>query len=217
MSITRREAITGTVILALTGVGELAYHLVSPIDPSMDAKTAVESAAANLSAMELASWFDLAIMFYTPALIVIGLVAGARTGRLAWIGALVGGVSALIGTGYLFASDVLVVEAAKGAMSVDGYAAYLSNPVVSTAVPVYLIGFVLAMVLLGIALARSGAVATWAGVLLPGGFLVGVVGSAAGLTPVIVLGDLMVLAAFAACVKALFEPAAQVAMVAETA
>jgi len=207
MNITRREAVLGTVALALTGLGEMAYHLVSPVDPSMDAKTAVASATADLSAMKLASWLDLGIMFYTPALIVLGLVAGARSGRLAWVGTVIGGVAALIGTGYLFASDVLVVEAAKGKLSVDGYDAYLNNPVVSTAVPIYLVGFVLAMVLLGIALARSGSVPTWAGVLLPISVVVGVIGSGAGVTLVIVLGDLMLLAVFATCAKAMFASA----------
>jgi glucan phosphoethanolaminetransferase (alkaline phosphatase superfamily) len=74
-------------------------------------------------------------------------------------------------------------------------------------VPIYLVGFVLAMVLLGIALARSGSVPTWAGVLLPISVVVGVIGSGAGVTLVIVLGDLMLLAVFATCAKAMFASA----------
>ena len=204
----RRTAVAGALCLVVGSVGQLAQAAVTPVmSGSATGAEQVARAQAHPAAMRLAAWLDLGTPFFVAALVAVAVVAGAAAGsRLAWWGGAVGVATGLPGIAYLLAWDVLLVEALQGAPS-PGYGAvydaYLGNPVVTTVTVVYLLGHVVSLVLLGVALWRSGAVPRWVGALLAAVPFLEIAGTATALKPVVLVSFAALVVAFGRCVLAL--------------
>lgn len=204
----RKTAVAGALCLVVGSVGQLAQAAVTPVSSgSATGAQQVARAQAHPGAMKLASWLDLGTPFFVVALVAVAVVAGAAAGsRLAWWGGAVGVATGLPGVAYLLAWDVLLVEGLQGPPP-GGYAAvydaYLGNPVVATATLVFLLGHVVSLLLLGIALWRSGAVPRWVGALLAAQPFLEIAGAATAVKPVTLVSYLALVVAFVACARAL--------------
>jgi hypothetical protein len=200
----RWGAIAGVACLAISAVGQLVQYLVTPlVSQGTEPADLVAQAAAHPSAMRLASWLDLAILFLVPAVLVVGRLAGAARSPLAAVATGITFVTTLLGSGYLLATDVLVQPPGTAA----GVAAYLADPVVSTVTLVFLAGHVVGFLLLAVALGRSRAVPVWAAVALGVFPLAEIGGQAIGIRPVSVVAYLLLVVAFGACAAAVLRRA----------
>jgi hypothetical protein len=82
-----RLTVTGVVCLLGASVGSLVQFVVSPIGAGDPASAQVAAAAAHPTRMAWAAVLDLPILLLIPALVYIAWLAGARSSRLAAIGA----------------------------------------------------------------------------------------------------------------------------------
>lgn len=203
----RRETVIAVICLALGSVGQLAQYLVTPLgSEEASASSNVGRAVAHPTSMQLAAWLDLTILFFLPALVVVGCLAGARTTRLGWVASVLAIGTTIPGIAYVLAPDVLYAESIHGTVTPRAITAYNGSAVVSVATLVFLIGHVLGLILLGIALWRVGSVPRWAAVCLAVSPLLEVAGAALDVKPVGVLAYLLLIAAFGACAVAITRP-----------
>ncbi len=203
----RREVVVGIICLALGSVGQLAQYLATPLG-SEEASTAsnVARAVAHPTAMQLAAWLDLTILFFLPALGVVAYLAGARTTRLGWVASVLAIGTTIPGIAYLLATDVLYVEAIHGAVTARAITAYNNSGVVTVATLVFLVGHVVGMLLLGVALWRAESVPRWAAVSLAVSPFLEIAGGAVDVRPLGVAAYLLLMAAFGACAVAIARP-----------
>jgi hypothetical protein len=210
---TRREIGLAVVCLAVGSAGQLVQYVVSPLGgPEAAPADNIARAMAHPTAMEWASWLDLSILFFLPALVVVAWLAGARTTRLGWVAAVVAIGTTVPGLAYLLAPDVLYVAAVHGAVTARAIEASGSVAVVQAATLAFLVGHVLGLLLLAVALWRAGSVPRWAAVCLALSPLLEFGGTAAGSRPVVIAGYVLLTAAFAACAMAVAQPHARIAV-----
>ncbi len=193
--------IAGVSLLGAS-VGQLLQFLVSPVNPGDPAATQVADAAAHPAAMSAAVVLDLPLLLIIPAVIFIGLAAGYHTSMLARVGTVLT-TAAVLGAGYLLAGDVVVRVAAQHAGGVAVAGAVTGSGVFDFVAVVYLAGHVVGFVLLGVAAWRNRTLPRWAAVSLIAWPLLEMGGSAAGLKPVAAVGDVLLVAACAAALRAL--------------
>jgi hypothetical protein len=200
---TRREIGLGVTCLVVSSVGQLVQFLVTPVsEGEQSAASNVAKAVAHPTAMATAAWLDLTLLFFLPALVVVAYLARARTTRLGWFASLLAIGTTIPGIAYVFAPDVLYVEAIQGHVSAGAIDAYNGAAVVSIATIVFLIGHVVGLILLAVALYRARAVPVWAAACLAVSPLLEIAG-ATGVKPVGVLAYLLLMVAFGACALAL--------------
>jgi hypothetical protein len=190
-----REVVVAVVCLALGSVGQLAQFLVTPVDSGGSVAENAAAAAAAPGRMQAAAWLDLTILFFVPALLVAGRLAAAGTTRLGWVATLIAVGTTLFGIAYVLAPDAMYAGKAPS----SAIQAYMDAPVVGVSTVVFLVGHVLGMVLLGIALWRTGQVPRWAGVCLAIYPFAEFGGTGAGVPAVVVAGYLLLTLAFGAC------------------
>ena len=192
--------------MVVGSAGQLAQYLVSPISEAASAASNVAKAAAHPSAMQWAAWLDLTILFFLPALVVVGYLAGARTTRLGWVASVLAIATTVPGIAYLFAPDVLYVEAIHGDVTARAITAFNASGVVTASTVVFLFGHVFGLLLLGVALSRAGSVSRWAAVCLAVSPFAEIAGGAMGVRLLSVAGYLLLMAAFGACAAAIVRP-----------
>jgi hypothetical protein len=191
--------------LVLGPLGQLAQYLVTPLKGDATAAEQVAAVAVDLSSMRLALVLDVVVLLIIPAVLFVGVVAGARSSWLAMTG------TALAFGGYLSATvlvaqDALIYEAARRPDATAAAAlveAYTANGLVSGLLLTYLAAHTIGLILLGIALVRSRAVPVLAGVALAASPVLDIVGFVGGLTVLVVLASALLVAVFAACGVAL--------------
>lgn len=201
MRTVRWTTTAGVVCLVAGPVGQLAQFLVTPIGEADSAAVQVSQAADQLARLRWAVLLDLLILLIAPAVLYVGSLAGGRSSRLAASGA---GLIFLtwLSAGYLLGSDVLLYVAARSSdraaavALVDGY---LSHPVVVGVVAAYLIGHAVGFVLLGIALARVGAVPRWSALAVAVWPFLAMAGEASGSRWLAAAGFALLAAGFGAC------------------
>jgi hypothetical protein len=203
----KREIVVAVTCLALGSAGQLAQYLVTPLG-SEEASTAsnVAKAVAHPTAMQLAAWLDLTILFFLPALVVVASLAGARTTRLGWVASVLAIGTTVPGIAYVLAPDVMYAGAIHGDVTARAITAYNNSGVVTAATLVFLIGHVLGMLLLGIALWRMGSVPRWTAVCLAVSPFFEIGGGAIDVRPLGVVAYLLLMAAFGACAVAIARP-----------
>jgi hypothetical protein len=184
--------------------GQLVQYLVTPLgsESSSTAKN-VAKAVAHPAAMQWATWLDLTILFFLPALVVVAHLARARETRLGWVAAVLAIGTTVPGIAYVLAPDVLYLEAAHGDVSAHAISAYNGAPVVTVATAVFLVGHVLGLILLGVGLWRVGSVPRWAAACLAASPVLEIGGAAANVRPIGVLAYLLLIAAFSSCAAVL--------------
>ena len=203
----RREVVVGVACLVLGSVGQLVQFIVTPVSEGESAAKNVAKAVAHPTAMQAATWLDLTILFFLPALVVVAYLAHARTTRLGWVGAVVAIATTVPGIAYVLAPDVLLVGAIHGHVTAQGIDAYNNSGVVEVATVVFLIGHVVGLILLAIALWRAGTVPRWAAVCLAVYPVLEIVGGASSdLRAVGMIAYVLLIAAFGACANALVRP-----------
>jgi hypothetical protein len=114
----------------------------------------------------------------------------------------------VLGAGYLLASDVVIRAAAAQpdhATAVGTVSAFEHSAVVTGLTVLYLAGHLIGFILLGIALIRSRAVPTWAGIALCVSPVAEMLGEAAGLTVLAATGFALLAVAFGACARVLVQ------------
>jgi hypothetical protein len=204
----KRETVVAVACLAVGSAGQLAQYLVSPLGSQQaSAASRVAKAAAHPSAMQWAAWLDVTILFFLPALVVVGYLAGARTTRLGWVASVLTITTTVPGIAYLFAADVLYVGASHGDVTAQAIAAYNNSGVVTAATIVFLFGHVFGLLMLGVALWRAGSVPKWAAVCLAASPILEIAGGAADVRLLGVSAYLLLMAAFGACAAAIARPA----------
>lgn len=203
----KREIVVAVTCLALGSAGQLAQYLVTPLgSEEASAASNVAKAVAHPTAMQLAAWLDLTILFFLPALVVVASLAGARTTRLGWVASVVAIGTTVPGVAYVLAPDVLYLGAIHGDVTARTITAYNNSGVVTAATIVFLIGHVLGMVLLGVALWRVGSVPRWAAVSLAVSPCLEIGSAAVNVRPLGVVAYLLLMAAFGACAAAVARP-----------
>ena len=203
----RREIGVAVTSLVVGSAGQLVQYLVSPLGSQGEAPAEkIARAVAHPTAMAWAAWLDLTILFFLPALVVVAALAQARTTRLGWVAAVIAIGTTVPGIAYLFAPDVLYLGAAHGDVTAEAIAAYNGAAVVVVSTLVFLAGHVVGLLLLGVALWRTGTVPRWAAVCLALSPFLEIAGGATGLRPVAVAGYVLLIACFAACAAAVARP-----------
>jgi hypothetical protein len=205
MTMSKWRVAAGVACLVLAPVAQLAQFLVSPLKQGTDAAAQVAAVAGHLPAMRLAILLDVPILLILPAVLYAGVVAGAGRSRLAAAGTALTFASSL-GAGYLLGADVVAYVAARQpdrSAANALVAGYQGNGVVVGLVVMYLIGHLIGFAMIGIALARSGAVGVWPGVALCLWPVAELTGEAAGLDAVAVVGFGLLVVGFGACAVAL--------------
>jgi hypothetical protein len=209
----KRETVVAVACLVVGSAGQLAQYLVSPVgSQEASAASRVAAAAAHPSAMQWAAWLDLTILFFLPALVVVGHLAGARTTRLGWVASVLAIATTVPGLAYLFAPDVLYVAAVHGDVTARAITAYNESGVVTAATVVFLFGHVFGLLLLGVALWRAGSVPRWAAVCLAVSPFLEIGGGATDLRLLSVAGYLLLMAAFGACAAVITRSAGSIVM-----
>src|SRR5215475_8902392 len=82
-----RDKIVAVTCLAVGSAGQLVQYLVTPVNEGDPAKENVAKALAHPGAMQSATWLDLTILFFLPALVAVAYLARAQTNRLGWAAA----------------------------------------------------------------------------------------------------------------------------------
>jgi hypothetical protein len=198
-----REVVLGAACLTVGSVGQLVQAVVTPVSSAGKVVDNVAAATASPTATQAGAWLDLCALFFVPALVIVGGLAGARTTRLGWIATVLTVGSTLPGIAYLLATDVLYVGAAQGKVPAAAIDAYLAEPVVTVSTALFLLGHVLGILLLGIALWRAGRVPQWAAACLAVFPFLEIGGTAADLTIVTVAAYVLLVSAFGACAAVL--------------
>jgi hypothetical protein len=193
----KRENVAAVICLAVGSAGQLVQSVITPVHEADSAKQNVARAIAHPAAMQAAAWLDLTTLFFLPALVVVAYLAGARTTRLGWIGAVLAIGATVPGIAYVLAPDVLYAVSAHGAVTGAAIQAYNDAGVVGVATIVFLVGHVLGLVLLAVALWRAGTVPKWAAISL-GLYPVLEIAGGTGFRPAGVLAYLLLTAAFCA-------------------
>lgn len=198
--------IVGAVTLLVGAASEVVYDLVSPIDPGAPAAINIAAIHANPAGADTALLVDLGILLLIPAPLFAGRVLDASRRTLAGLATGMLVLSALAFT-YSLGGDVVLVAAAQhNAPAVAD--AYADSTAVGIATLLALVLQFVGFVLLGIAALRSRLIPIWAAVFFMVWDLVQVAGVSLGIQAVTTLGDLMLLAAFAACAVRQFRPVA---------
>jgi len=213
MVASRSRVIAGVLCLVVGSVFQFVQFLVSPMKEADSASSQVAAAVAHPAAMRLAVVLDLPMLLLIPATLFAGWVAGAGRSRLATVGT---GIlfTSFLGAGYLLAQDVVVYAAAQhsvGPVAAQIVSGFENNHALIVIVAIYLVGHVVGSVLLGIALARSGAVPAWAGLALCAWPFAEVAGEASGAAVLAAVGFALLAVAFGACAWALKREASGVA------
>jgi hypothetical protein len=193
----RREVVVAVICLVLGSVGQLVQFVVTPVS---------EGESAHPTAMQAATWLDLTILFFLPALVVVAYLANARSTRLGWVGAVTAIGTTVPGIAYVLAPDVLLVEAIHGHVTAQGINAYNNSGVVEVATVVFLIGHVLGLVLLAIALWRAGSIPRWAAICLAVYPVLEIASGDSDLRAAGVVAYVLLIAAFGACANTLVRP-----------
>jgi hypothetical protein len=184
----------------------LVQVLVSPVHQNGSAADQVASVAAHLDRMRLAMALDLPLLLLIPAILFIGVVAGAESSKLARTGTALT-FAVFLGAGYLLAGDVVLYVAAQQRGGAAFVERWLGNGVVNGVVLAYLLGHVAGFLLLGIALFRNRAVPRPAALSLCLWPFVEMGGTAAGLSLVAAAGDALLVVGCAACFGVLLRAA----------
>lgn len=193
----------GVASLVLGSVFQLIQFLVSPVKHADGTAAQVAAAAAHGSAMRWSIILDVPILFVIPAVLFAGYLV--RGSRIASIGVALTFTTAL-SAGYLLAQDIVTWAAAQQAdrsTAVAVAGAFGSNGVISLVVVAYLVGHTVGFILLGIALARSRAVPTWAGIAMCAWPVFEMAGEATNVTAIAALGFALLSVSFIACAVAL--------------
>jgi hypothetical protein len=200
---TKREIGLGITCLAVGSVGQLVQLLVTPVsEGEQSAASNVAKAVAHPTAMAVAAWLDLTILFFLPALVVLAYLARARTSRLGWFASVLAIGTTIPGIAYILAPDVLYVGAIHGHVSAGAIDAYNGSGLLTVATIVFLVGHVLGLILLAVALWRARSIPAWAAVCLGVSPILEIVGGA-GVKPIGALAYLLLIAAFGACARTL--------------
>lgn len=208
----KRETVVGVACLVVGSAGQLAQYLVSPTSEAASAASNVAKAADHPSAMQWATWLDLTILFFLPALVVVGYLAGARTTRLGWVASVLAIATTVPGIAYLFGPDVLYVGSIHGDVTARAITAFNASGVVTASTVVFLFGHVFGLLLLGVALWRAGLVPRWAAVCLAMSPFVEIAGGATDVRLLSVAGYLLLMAAFGACAAAITRTAGSMSL-----
>jgi hypothetical protein len=156
----------------------------------------VADAANDLPAMRWALLLDAPLLPFVPAVLFVGVVAGARQSRAASLGAgiaFMGALAAMV----LVANDILVYEAATSnePRAIGLVSDYQHNVLFGLMLGLYLAGQPIGCVLLAVALWHRRVVARWTAIAVGAFPIVGLVNFAAG--AVVAVAD------FGACALAL--------------
>lgn len=201
----------GVVCLVVGSMAQLAQYLVTPVAPGATAAEQVSQAAAHMSAMRVAVLLDVPLVLIIPAVLYVGMAAGARRSALAAVGTVLAFLP-MLAAEFLLAGDALLVEAARQpdrAAAVALVQAYQSNGTVAGLVLFYLAGHLVSFVLLAVALWRARTVPRWAAVALGSSPVVEFIGGGAGVDAVMAVSYALVVAAFGACAVALVRTGAE--------
>jgi hypothetical protein len=125
----------------------------------------VVDAASDLSAMRWALLLDAPLLLFVPAVLFVGVVAGARQSRAAAVGAGLAFMGTLAAV-FLLANDILLYEAATSNQpdAIGLVDDYQHNALFGLMLVLYVAGQVIGFLLLAIALWRRCAVPRWAAV-----------------------------------------------------
>jgi hypothetical protein len=197
--------IIGAICLIVGPLGEIFWSLLWPGGSAAPAKDNVAAIVADPSGASAGIWFDLAIILLIPAALFVGRALQSGVRVLAGVGTVLLFLGSLVFT-YSLGGDAVLLSAAQhgGVTTAQGY---FDSPVVGVAT---LLGIALqfvGVVLLGISALRSRLIPIWAGILLIIWNPVQAVGTAAGVPALEAIGNVMLLAAYAACAVRLFRPA----------
>jgi hypothetical protein len=156
-------ASAGVVCLVVGPTALLGQALLTPVRAGGDAADQVADVASDLPAMRWALLLDAPLLLFVPAILSVGVVAGARQSRTAAVGAGLGFMGSLAAV-FLLANDFLLCEAATshepGAIAlVDDYQ---HNVLFGAMLVLYVSGQLIGCALLAIALWRRRAVPRWA-------------------------------------------------------
>jgi hypothetical protein len=179
-----QPATTGTQPRDLRKLWRILFAVVLPIGPlgvtvlrgmlpywtDQDGRTIVQNSANNLDTLNAMLWIGMFVI--SPLLLgmlILGYVARRGSPVLATLGAGISFVS-YAGWGASPSSDFVVYLMAKEGYGVDAINAFVealyAHPVSVITGFGWVVGHILGMVLLGIALAKSGVVARWVGAAL---------------------------------------------------
>jgi len=197
----------GACVLLASAIGQLAQYVVAPAHVSSGtAADQVAALAGHGSRIELSIWLDLLILLVIPAALYLGLLAGAKTSKLATVGTAVTFAGSL-GAGYLLALDPLIYFASQTtdhAGAVELLSAYESSGIVTFMVIAGVLGTTLGYVLLGIAMIRTRRMPIWVGASVAAAAVLEIAGQGAGVEAVAIAAYCLRLAAFGACAVALY-------------
>ncbi|WP_375386926.1 hypothetical protein [uncultured Amnibacterium sp.] len=198
--------IVGAICLIVGPLGDLLWGVVSPVGEAASAKASVAAILADPGADRAAVWLDLAILLLIPAALFVGRVLQASVRPLVGVGSGLLFLGSLLFT-YSLGNDVVLLAASQtdGAATAQAFAE--SGVVSLTTILAIVLQFV-GVVLLGIAALRSRLIPVWAGVFLIAWNPVQVIGTVIGVKPVESLGDVLLLAAYAAVAVRLIRPVA---------
>jgi hypothetical protein len=187
--------------LLVGSVAQLLQYLVTPVSPTDSVAEQVAHAAAHPTAMRVGLALDVPLILIIPAVLYVGLVAGAGRSRLAATGTLLTFLPALASE-FLLAGDTLIYEASRRpdrAAAVSLVKAYYDNGVLSGLVVLYLATHVVGFVLLAVALRRARALPSWAVLALGLAPVIEILGAASGAKPIGTAGYALLVVAFGAC------------------
>lgn len=192
------------ICLIVGPLGDLVWSLVSPVAEAAPAKESIAAILAHPAAAHAGVWLDLAIILLIPASVFAGRALQASVRPLAGVGTALLFLGSLLFT-YSLGNDVVLLAASQtgGAATAQAYA----NSDVVSLTTVFAIAFqFVGVVLMGIAALRSRLIPVWAAVFLIIWNPVQVVGTVTGVSAIESVGDLMLLAAYAAVAVRLFRP-----------
>jgi hypothetical protein len=205
-----RTLVRTIVAVCLVGgpLSELIWALVWPGSEALPAAANVAAVRAAPGPAALGVWLDLGVLLLIPAALLAGRAVGAGSSRLARIGTGLLFAGSLAFT-YMLPADSLLIAAARtgGATTAQ---AFLESPVVSVATLLGLVLTLVGSVVLGIAALRIRRIPAWAGACLIAWNVVQIAGTVLDLVPLAALGDVLLLAAFAACAVRLVRPVHEV-------
>jgi hypothetical protein len=196
--------IIAALCLIIGPLGDLIWSLVSPVAEAAPAKASVAAILAHPGAAGACVWLDLAIILLIPAAAFAGRALQAGTRPLAGIGTALLFLGSLLFT-YSLGNDVVLLAASQ----TDGAAtaqAYAQSGVVSLTTVLAIVFQFVGVILMGIAALRSRLIPIWAAIFLIAWNPVQVVGTVTGISIVESIGNLMLLAAYAAIAVRLFRP-----------
>jgi hypothetical protein len=162
------------LIAPLPMIGMGLYYIFSPIGGGESFEATVAAYAANEQLVGVIQWFALPfVVLLIPATFAVAWVARRGAPRLASVGAFLTLLGSLAGFPLIRGGDQLayltVREGFDVATMAEVQAAVEGDPVQSVAGLLFIVGIVFGLLLLGIALWRSGAAPAWMGIALAAG------------------------------------------------